>query len=98
MLKQIGIIGEILFYPKLKSIGSEQWNEKQVPTVVQRSHYSAFTGQPSLFLGRVTVKVDPFPTALSTVMVPPRCLMISDTMYNPIPNPPISLCLGPAAR
>ncbi len=28
-------------------------------------------GQASLFLGRVTVKVEPFPTVLSTVMVPP---------------------------
>ncbi|GHO64102.1 hypothetical protein KSC_029940 [Ktedonobacter sp. SOSP1-52] len=36
--------------------------------------------QASLFLGRVTVKVDPFPTSLSTVMVPPWRLTISCTM------------------
>ena len=58
----------------------------------------ASSAQASLFLGRVTVKVDPFPTALSTVIVPPWRLTISATMYNPMPKPGITLCLGPSAR
>ena len=33
--------------------------------------WRAFHSQTSLLVGRVTVKVEPFPTALSTVMIPP---------------------------
>ena len=45
------------------------WKEKAV-----------FFGRDYINLGKMTVKVDPFPTSLSTVMVPPWPLTISDTM------------------
>jgi hypothetical protein len=49
--------------------------------------------QASLARGRVTVKADPAPIALSTVMVPPGRLIISATMYSPMPKPGIARCL-----
>ena len=38
--------------------------------------------------GRVTVNVEPAPSSLSTVIVPPWATTIDRAMYNPRPSPP----------
>jgi hypothetical protein len=64
-------------------------------TVLAAQRYYSSVWAPCRIMGSlrgsVTEKVDPFPTSLSTVILPPYCLTIFATMYNPIPRPGIAL-------
>ena len=56
------------------------------------------TALASCVWGRVTVKVEPFPTALSTVMVLLWRLTILATVFHPMPRPGIARWLKSVTR
>lgn len=56
------------------------------------------TRHSSLIAGSVTAKVLPWPTTLSTAMVPPCWRTISRTTYRPTPTPLTRALLAPGAR